>query len=101
MAVAFGPDDQWLATAAHDPDHQGTNVRLWERATGLPVSGALSCPERLTSLAFADGGDYLLGFNQDHAYRWKLELPSQQRLAQGVERRLRATLNGSGAVVPR
>lgn len=105
VAVAFGPRGEWLATASHrevfDGPDKGTTVRVWERGSGLPISADLSCPGRLTHLEFSQGATHLTGLTDDHTYRWHLELPSEQSLAEAVEQRLRARLSDSGAVVPR
>ena len=82
-AVAFGPDDRWLATGG-----AGGMVRIWNRTTGEPRGPALPVAASVFGLAFLDARR-LIGFGRGgEVDAWVIE-------EEGVRRSWSRSLPGS------
>ncbi len=94
-ALAFGPGGTWLATAASD---RSTVIRIWESATGIPITPHLYAPKRVEQLAFSEDG-HQLALRTPSGKVFSYAIPELERLSPEVEQRLRAQLDSSGTVV--
>jgi WD40 repeat protein len=64
-AVSFSKGGKWIAAT----DNSTETVRVWEAATGTPVSESLWHNSTVSSTAFSDDGNYLLTVTEDGTIR--------------------------------
>jgi WD40 repeat protein len=73
VSAAFSPDGKILAIAAGN-DHQGTEVYLWDTATGKEIRRLKGHQDYISSVAFSPDGKYLVSASRDNTVLvWEVE----------------------------
>lgn len=102
QAVEVSPDGAWIASACDFwTGSPASAVRLWDAATGEPISPPLHCAERLTGLTFLEGGKKIRGSWSNGSLVWDISPPSSSyaALKGEISHRLRCSLDARGALV--
>ena len=96
MAVAFSPDGKTVLTGSLDQ-----TARLWDRATGRPIGGAMQHQGPVMAVAFRPDGKSVLTASGDNTVRlWPItELPDDvDRAATWVQSLTGLELDDTGSI---